>query len=72
VFAAKVVGAQWVDGIPAGYVLNEQVSVHTLDPECCFGPLWRKVLADPAVEGVGLTPGTHFSQESANRRLRDG
>lgn len=46
--------AQCIDGTPAGYPLNEQISIHILDPDCSFDPQSRKVLADPAVEGVGL------------------
>lgn len=48
------VQGQCVDGFPAGYPISEHVAVHILDPDCSFDPKWRKHLADPSVDSVGL------------------
>ena len=52
--AAISVQGQCIDGIPAGYPISEQVAIHILDPDCSFDPKWRRHLADPFVDSVGL------------------
>lgn len=53
VFAMTISG-QCIDGVPAAYPLGEQVALHILDSECSFDPKWKKHIADPSVDSVGL------------------
>jgi hypothetical protein len=46
--------AQCIEGVPAAYPLGEQVSLHILDPDCSFEAKWKKHIADPSVDSVGL------------------
>lgn len=53
VFAVTASG-QCIEGVPAAYPLGEQVALHVLDPDCSFEAKWKKHLADPSVDSVGL------------------